>query len=278
MDRTIWKRSPLPDVALGLLHHPAEGRPVKEGGHRAGEAAGRLCLLLPGAQEAAHLLQLQHRLVVVDLHVLQGHVHHEDDLLPQMVKGDDLVKEHQVHILEGLAVRDVTLRRGFLVGQVIVGEVPHQPPGEGGQARQPGAAVGRQHLAEIGSGILGRKPQAPCLHLPVPAGDLQLGVVAQKGVPPPLLVGQGGFQQVAVGGHVLQDPQGLYGGEEVREDLAVHRQGPVLALGGNGLHLGKAGGNLHVITSKIKNSFGLVPAKGEEKTPLTETLASVKDE
>jgi len=30
--------------------------------------------------------------------------------------------------------------------------------------------------------------------------------------------------------------------------------------------------------SKIKNSFGLVPAKGEEKTPLTETLASVKDE
>ena len=89
------------------------------------------------------------------------------------------------------------------VFDVIVGEVAHQTAGEGGQVVKSGTFVVGQNLAEVVRRVVGVYLEIPRPQLAVDALHFQLGVEPQKGVPPPLLVGQGGLQQVAVGGDVL---------------------------------------------------------------------------
>ena len=190
-------------------------------------------------QQLRQLVQLQHRLVVAHFHVIQGHIDDKDDLLTGVVEGDDLIKEHQVHVLERLAVLHRALHGRLAVGQVVVGEVAHQTAGEGGQVVETGAFVVRQDLAEVVRRVVGVDLEVPRPQLAVDALHLQLGVDPQKGVPPPLLVGQSGLQQVAVGGDVFQDFHGLDGGGEIGQQLTADRQDVILPGGGNALDFGK---------------------------------------
>ena len=171
-----------------------------------------------GLQQLGQLVQPPDGFVVVGFQVfrIQRHIHDEHDLLPEVVKGDDLIEEHQVHILEVLGVLGLGAGFRFAVAQIIVGEVPHQTAREGGEVLEPRAFVLRQDLPQDLRGVPGLKGQLPGLHHAVPAGDLHLRVQAQEGVPAPLFAGLGAFQQVAVGGNVFQDLQRPDGGADVR--------------------------------------------------------------
>ena len=166
--------------------------------HRAGLRLSLACL-----QKIFKLPQFQHRFVVSDLHVLQGHVGNQDDSLTEIVKGNDFVKEHQIRVLEAFRVLGAGAHRGFAVSQIIVGKIPHQPAGEGGQIVKAGAFVIRQDLPQAGGGILCLKGEISHPHLTVFAGDGQLGVKSEKGIAPPFFVLMGGFQQIAVCGYIF---------------------------------------------------------------------------
>ena len=156
--------------------------------------------------------------------MLQVHVHNQHDFLAEVVKGDDLVEEHQVHILEPLRVFGLPFGRRLPVSQVIIGKIPYQTSCERRQIIESRTFVISQNLPQIRGWIVSVKSQASHLHFSVQTGDFQLGVIAQEGVPPPLLPPVHGFQDIAVGGYVLQFFEGLNRGAQVGEQLAAHRQ------------------------------------------------------
>ena len=107
------KNISLPDMVLCLLHHTAVAVPVEQGGKVPQQPAR---LLLPGGallQQRRHVFQLHHCLIVAGFRILQRHIGNEDNLLPQMVKGDHLIKQHQVHILELLTVLGFYIHGGL---------------------------------------------------------------------------------------------------------------------------------------------------------------------
>ena len=179
---------PLPDVILGLLHHAAELFPVKQRRHLPQEPAGRLPLLCAVPQQLHKLSELHHSLVVAGLRLVQGHIDHENELLPQVVKGDDLVKEHQVEVPKGLRVLHLRPDRWLAVPEIVIREVSHQSAGEGREGIEPGAFVSLQDLAQVRGGVLRPKPEASGPHLSIPACDLQSGIKAQEGVAAPGLI------------------------------------------------------------------------------------------
>ena len=154
-------------MVFGLLHHGAVAGLVKQRRDRAGESPAGFGLFFAGAQQLSQLLQLQNGLAVIDLRFGQGHIGDEDDFLAKIVKCDDLVKQHQVNVLEILAVRSLTANGRLAVTEVIVGEIPHQTAGEGGQPWQLGAFVVSQNLPQLGGGVIGLNAQAAGLqHTP----------------------------------------------------------------------------------------------------------------
>ena len=237
----------LPYVALRPLHHVAELIPVKQRLHRPRHAPAGLHLLLALRQQLSELPELQHRAAVASVGVVQRHVHDQHDLLPEVVKGDHLVKQHQVHIPEGLGVLHLPAHAGLAVAQVVVGEIAHQPAGEGGQLFKARALVLGQDLPQHRGRVVGLYLDAARLQLAVQAGDLQLRVVAQEGIAAPLLLLRHRFQHIAVGGHLFQDPHALDRRQDIRQDFAVDRSHPVFAGRGDALDLVQAGFDVHAL-------------------------------
>ena len=148
----------------------------------------------------------------------------ENDLLADMVEGDDLVKEHEVHVLEGLRVLGFAAGSGLAVSEIVVREVSYETAGEGGQIVKMRAPVVEQDLAEDIGGVIGLHLYAAGLHDAVDAGDVHLRVEAEEGVAAPGLVDAGGFQQEAVLIHIFEDPHCLDGRCEIGEDLTAQRK------------------------------------------------------
>lgn len=240
-------------MVFGLLHHGAVAGLVKQRRDRAGEPPAGFSLFFAGAQQLSQLLQLQKGLVVIDLRFGQGHIGDEDDFLAKIVKCDDLVKQHQVNVLEILAVRSLTANGRLAVTEVIVGEIPHQTAGEGGQPWQLGAFVVSQNLPQIGGGVIGLNAQAAGLQHTAAAGDLQFGVKAEKGVAAPLFPVQNRFQKKAVGRDILENAQCLDGGAEIREQLAVDWIDLVLPGGRRGANLVIIWLDFHGLDLLVKN-------------------------
>lgn len=88
----------------------------------------RFLLLFAGFEERDELLKLKLCLVVADLDVAERHVDDEHDLLPHMIEGDDLVKEHQIDILEAVLVLLATADARLAVFEIIVRKYPTSPP------------------------------------------------------------------------------------------------------------------------------------------------------
>ena len=65
----------------------------------------------------------------------------QDELLPEVVKGDDAAEQHQIHVLEPLLVLPREAEGWLGVLHVVIGEVAHQSAGEGGLAGDLGAFV-----------------------------------------------------------------------------------------------------------------------------------------
>ena len=84
-------------------------------------------MFLPAVfQKIRHVFQFPDRLVVAGFRMFQVHVHDQHDFLAEVVKSDDLVEEHQVHILEPLRVFGLPFGRRLPVSQVIIGKIPYQ--------------------------------------------------------------------------------------------------------------------------------------------------------
>ena len=183
-------------------------------------------------EQGGHALQLPAGGGIAFVQVRRVRPGDEDDLLAVVVEADHLVKEHQVHVLELLPVLGVQPQGGLGVFQVVVGEVAHQPAGEGRQARHPGRPVLRQELPEEGGRVPDFRPHrvlVPQLEDAVLAGDFQGGVIAQEGVSSRARAVGGGLQQKAVPAGPPQDPQGLDGGDEVGEQLPADGDAAVIA-------------------------------------------------
>ena len=264
------KNIPFPDVDLGLLHHSAEVLPAEQRRHRAQEPPGTVLLLCSGPQQLHKLSELQHRLVVAGLRLVQGHIDHENELLPQMVKGNDLVKEHQIKIPKFLAVLHLRPDGRLAVPQIVIGEVSHKPAGEGREMVKAGAFVLLQDLTQVSGWVRRWEVKASGPHLPVPAGDLKTGIKAQEGVASPGLMAGCGLQHIAVGGNLLQDAHGFYGRGEVRQDLTAHRQHPVSSGGSDLLDFLQCGNDLHGLHLQIKILLWRF-CQRSKKSPLTET-------
>ena len=190
---------------FGFFHHPAVGRFIKERPCFAQKPACWFLLRCSGLQQLCQLVQPQDGFVIVRFQRirLQRHIHDQHDLLPQVVKGDHLIEQHQIHILEVLGVLCRGTGFGFAVAEVIIGEISHKAAGEGGQVCKARAFILRQNFPQRLRGGLCFKGQFPGLHHAIPAGDLHFRIKAEKGVAAPLFAGLGAFQQIAVGGDVL---------------------------------------------------------------------------
>ncbi len=224
---------PFIDVLLRGPHHLTVAVFVEEGAYIAKESAARFLLLLSVLQEVRQLLQLEFGLVVPGVRVLEGHVADEDDLLSEVVEGDDLVEEHEVHVLELLAVLDVHADFRFAVAEEVVGEVPDEAAGEGREVVERRAPVVGEDLPDVRRRVLGLHVDVPDLHVSPAAGDLQLRVEPEECVPAPLRAVLHTLEHVAVVRDILQFLHDLDGCAEVGEDLAAHREHFVCAFSGD---------------------------------------------
>ncbi len=177
-----------------------------------------------------HLIECHLCLLIGGLGLGEVDACNQDDLLPEVVEGDDSVKEHQIHVPEILGVCGIQVQGLLGVLQVVVGEVPDKAACKRGQKIKAGALVLRQHLADVPAGIVRLKREGSDLHVSVPTGDLQCGIKTEERVPSPALLLVGGFEHVAVIRHVLHPSQHLQRGDCIREDLPADRNAPVLSL------------------------------------------------
>ena len=217
------KNIALMNMMLRLPHHAAVLLPVKHRPHLRPQDARRLLLCLSGQDEVCHLPQLPLRLAVCGLRLRQIDVDDQNDLLRHIVERDDPVEQHQVHILELLAVLRVEMQRRFRILQKIVGKVADQAAGERREVIHPRRAVLIQNIPDIRRRIVRFKGKISHRHPPVQAGDLQLRIISEKGVSAPLLLRLRGLQNVRVRRHILQLPQHLNRRRDISEDLRAHR-------------------------------------------------------
>ena len=71
-------------------------------------------------KDISHLTDLKLCLVVAGLAFLKAHVCDEDYLLTEVVKCDDLVKEHEVNVLEVFSIFGIYPQCLFPVGKEVV--------------------------------------------------------------------------------------------------------------------------------------------------------------
>ena len=200
------------------------------------------------------MLQRQHGLVVAGVRIVQRHVDDENDFLAEMVKSDDLVKEHQVQILEGVTVNGFTVGSRFAVAQIVVSEISDEPAGKRRQIRQMGALVAAEKLAQIARRIVGVQRDVAEGHRAARAGNRQFWIKSEKRVAAPALVGQCRLEQIAVTGNIFQNAQRLNGRDEIREQRGAQRQDVVVSTGCDRLDSIKA--RLYVHENPSRKHFG----------------------
>ena len=174
-----------------------------------------LLLLLPVFQQIPHLPKLHDRPVIPRFRIIQRNIDNQHDPLTEVIEGDDLVKEHQIHILESLRIFRCASCGGLTVIDVIVGEISYKPARKTWEIIQPRTPVIRQDLPQIRRRILCSEPDIPCLHLAVHAGDLHLRLISQESVAAPGLILRRRFQHIYVSRNILQDPQRLHGRDKI---------------------------------------------------------------
>ena len=165
--------------------------------------------------------------------------------MSDVVEGNDLVKEHQVDVLERLAVLDLTSHARLAVAEVVVGEVADQTARKGRQLGKAGAFVACKDLTQICRRIVGHHGQVARLHHAIDAGDLHLWVIAHKSVATPSVIRLRGLEHIAVGGNIFENFHRFDRSDKVRKKLAAERNDVVPVLLSDCPDAFKRGKNLH---------------------------------
>ena len=220
-------------MTLCFLDHLTVLFAVEQRRDLAGQFSCGLFLFRAVSDQVGKLSELCGRLVVADLDIVELHVDDQNDLLPHIVEGDHLVEQHQVNILERLAVLDLTSHARFAVAEIIVGKVADKAAGEGRKMHKPRALVGRQDLAQIGGGIVGSELYVACLHHAADTGDLHLRIEAEEGVASPAVVCLCGLEHITVGGYRFEDAHRFDRGGKVREQFTAQRTNIIAARRGD---------------------------------------------
>ena len=226
------------DICFRLLHHAAIGVFVKEGPEVRRPAARLVRAGRPVLHQLPHGPQRVSGPRVVILRVLAAHEGEQQDFLPQVVESDDLVEEHQIQVPEAFRIVCVQGQGRLRVLDIIVGPIPHETSREGRQGVQARAPVFRGDTADRLAGMTDRfrgRPSVPHGQDAVAAGQFQLRVVSQKGVPAPLLAVFHRLQEKRVAAGAFQPAQHFNGRYPVRVELTAHRHGPI-PLGREVLH------------------------------------------
>ena len=167
-----------------------------------------------------------------------------------VIKGDDLVKKHQVYVPEiGTSFLGKTERR-LCVFEIIIGEISHQAARERRQAFDFRTLIFSEDLPDCVSGMLGREglcrlffffSAPPDRHLPVHAGQLHRGSVAQERVAAPFLIVLRALQEITVAAGSLECPHHLNGGEGIAVDLPAGGNPPTVRCLGYFFHFFQCG-------------------------------------
>ena len=175
-------------MVLCFFHHCAELLLIKQGCDLTCQPSGGFTLLSAVFQKIAELGKLHDRLVVADLCVIERHIDDENNFLPKVIKGDYLIKQHQIDVLEVLGILGVTFHARFAVGKIVIGKIADQATREGRQIIKTWAFIAAEDLSEVCGRIICFDLQAAEPHFPFYAGDLHLRLKAEKGIPSPCFV------------------------------------------------------------------------------------------
>ena len=114
------------DSLLCFFNHIAEGILVKHGGNISKKFSRKILFFFTIFQKLCQMFQLQNSLVVADLRISKGNIDHKDNFLPDMVKGNYFIKEHQIQILEGIVCSVVAADRRLAVSKIVIGKISYQ--------------------------------------------------------------------------------------------------------------------------------------------------------
>lgn len=174
------KNISFPDMMFGFFHHGAELFSVEQRSYFTQQAAAGFLFFLTCPDEFLEPSELQHRLVISDLDVVERHIHDEDQLLAKIIESDDFVEQHQIHIFEILRIFRAAADSRFSVSQVFVREIACETSCKRGEIIKAGAFIISENLTEIFGGIFGSEPETSDLHLAVSACDFQLRVRSRE--------------------------------------------------------------------------------------------------
>ena len=152
------------------------------------------------ADQVRQLLQLISGFVVAGFNLVRPRAGNQDNFLPQMIKSNHLVKQHQVDVLK-CAVLVGEVQRGFGIADVRVGEITDQAAGKRRHPLNFGAVVFVEQAADRRPGVgdlFGELRACTDAEFAALARQLCRGVEPEEGVPSPLPGVLGAFQHVAV--------------------------------------------------------------------------------
>lgn len=151
----------------------------------------------PALQEGHHFLDLAPGPFVGGFKVIGPDACDEDELLLVRIKDDELVKEHEVDVLEIGILGAVKPQRRLGVLDIVVGEIADKAAGEGGKSRQfrtfavcEDLADGDAWMRDLLDGFVRHVIffAASDAEASIEAGELERWVVAKEGVAAPWLV------------------------------------------------------------------------------------------
>ena len=172
-------------MALCLLNHAAELLFVKQRRNIAKQFAARFILFFAVAEKLCELTEFHNRFVITGFRLIQRHIYDENNFLPEMIKCDHFIKEHQINILKRLSVFHITFDGRLAVGEIIIGEVSDKTACKGRKIIETGAFVTGKNLAEIAGRAIRLDLEIANLHLAVNASDLHFGIKSKEGIPSP---------------------------------------------------------------------------------------------
>jgi len=132
-------------------------------------------------QELLHVVQLPLRSMIIDLQIIGLDIQDQDQLLSVIVKSDDFVEQHQVHILEAFLVLRIQPQGRFAVFDIVIGKISYQTSGKGRQSRKLGTFILFHDVADDPSDISGIRSAGQfrfyCSHTVI-TGDLKQWIIA----------------------------------------------------------------------------------------------------
>ena len=166
---------------LGFPDHAAIGCFVEQWLKICPKLTGNMLCLFSVQQKLLHVVQFPLRPMIIDLQILGLDIQDQDQLLSVVVKGDDFVEQHQVHILEAFLVLRIQPQGRFAVFDIVIGKISYQSSGKGRQPRKLGTFILFHDVPDDPSDISGIRPAGQFRFycgLTVIAGDLKQWIIA----------------------------------------------------------------------------------------------------